>query len=72
MADSLKPLNEEDAISLSRLYNRILHIWADSVTQLYAYLISDNWLITYAKLDPCTKTRHCSIYINKYNYRLEH
>lgn len=72
IADSLKPLSEEEAISLSRLYNRILHIWADSVTQLYAYQFNDNWLITYIKPNPYTKTRPCSIYINKYNYRLEH
>ncbi len=72
IADSLKPLSEEEAISLSRLYNRILHIWADSVTQLYAYQFNDNWLITHVKLNPYTKSRPCSIYINKYNYRLEH
>ena len=71
VVDSLKPLSEAEAIALSRLYNRILHVWADTNSQLYIYPFDDNWLITNVKHNLNTKGRFRSISINKNNYRLE-
>lgn len=71
VVDSLKPLSEEEAIALSRLYNRILHVWTDTNSQLYIYPFNDNWLITNVKQNLNTKGKFRSILINKNNYRLE-